>query len=147
MGFSVASTHMLFFIGVIAISAGVIVSFNAFIDETRGAMTDKKTFITDQLRTQIEVINVRYSGGISYIYAKNIGDRLMNTNCLNVFVDGMYITDANLDILNASSGTPRTEWNLEETLEFQATHAISGGTHTAKVVTCNGISDEYSFST
>jgi archaellum component FlaG (FlaF/FlaG flagellin family) len=147
MGFSIASAHIIFFIGVVAISAGVIVAFNAYIDETKGAMTDKKNFITDQLRTQIEIVNVRYSGGVNYIYTKNVGDRLMETDCINVFVDNKYISDSNLAVVNASSGEARDEWDVEETLEFRATESISPGSHTAKVVTCNGISDEYSYST
>ncbi len=148
MGFSIPSAHIIFFIGVVAVSAGVIAAFNNYIEETKGAMTDKKNFITNQLRTQIEIVNARYASTVSYIHAKNVGDRLVGTDCISVFVDNTYIADGSLAIVNASdTGTARTEWDIEETLEFQATKSLTGGTHTVKIVTCNGISDTYTYST
>lgn len=147
MGFSTVAAQLLFFIAIIGISAGVIAVFSDYVDQTSGAMTDKKNFITSQLRTDIRVTNIDNSSGHLYIYVKNIGDETLNTDCVELFVDANWVNLGPALMVDPSTENPKTVWASEETLKLKPITAplSDASVHEVKIVTCNGVSDSENF--
>ena len=147
MGFSTVAAQLLFFIAIVGISAGIIAVFGDYIDQTTGAMGDKQAFITNQLRTEIAISNIDNSSGHLHIYAKNIGDANLNTDCLELYVDAGWVNLAVSEIVDPADDTAKELWLIEETLKLKPSTAPlnTGSIHTAKIVTCNGVADSENF--
>jgi len=150
MGFSIAASHIIFFIAVVAISAGVVTVFSDYIDQAKGAMTDKQSRLTGQLKTDVEIVNVYFDSSTDpdtlHVYSKNVGTKVLATDCMNLFIDGAYVELAASDITDPSSGSQVSEWSLEQTIKIDASQDLASDIHTAKLITCNGESDTHDFS-
>jgi archaellum component FlaG (FlaF/FlaG flagellin family) len=150
MGFSTVAAQILFFIAVVGISAGLIAVFGNYLDQAKGAMTDKQQYIVGQLRTDIVISNIDNSSGHLTIYAKNVGKEQMKTDCMNLYVDGSYVQLSAPMITDPSTGTPGNQvayWPPEGTVRIIPSSAtlIDGSVHEAKLVTCNGVTDTEDF--
>ncbi|MBU0762437.1 MAG: hypothetical protein KKD39_05375 [Candidatus Altiarchaeota archaeon] len=147
MGFSTVATQLLFFIAVVGLSAGVLAVFANYLDETMGAMGDKQNYITSQLRTDIRITNIDNSSGHLHIYAKNIGDEPLSTDCVELYVDGAWVTVAPTRITDPATGTELETWFQQDTMKLnpQAAPLNAGSIHEAKLITCNGVSDSENF--
>ncbi len=148
MGFSTVAVQLLFFIAIMGISAGVIGVFSDYIDQTTGAMGDKQNFVTSQLRTSIKISNIDNSSGHLYIYAKNIGDETLNTDCIELFVDNGWANLGAAVIVDPSDESAKDIWDLEETVKLKpatAPYDTTVTTHSVKIVTCNGVADSENF--
>jgi len=141
MGFSTISAQIMFFIAVIAISAGTIAVFGSYIDSAQGAMSDKQQYIVGQLRTDIVISNIDNSSGHLYVFVKNVGNSQLKTDCMNLYVDGGWVNLGPTLIVNPATGSALTYLDPEATMELKPTAAPLRTTtvHEAKVVTCNGI--------
>jgi len=148
MGFSTVAAQVLFFIAVLSISAGVIAVFGNYVDEAKGAMSDRQDYITGQLRTDIVLTTVDNSSGNLHVYVKNVGDEQLATDCMELFVDSGYVSLSAAQKVDPSTENPITEVDPEDTVKFKPSAAAlnDGSIHEAKVVTCNGISDTLDFS-
>jgi archaellum component FlaG (FlaF/FlaG flagellin family) len=141
MGFSTVSAEILFFLAVVAVSAGVIAVFSSYVDKAQGAMNDKQQYIVSQLRTDVAITNIDNSSGHLYIFVKNVGSEQLKTDCMNMYVDGGWVNVGAGQIVNPATGAALAYVDSESTVEFKPTSApLSLNTvHSAKVVTCNGI--------
>ncbi len=149
MGFSTVATQLIFFIAILGISAGLISIFSGYVDEASGAMSDKQQHITDQLRTDIIVTNIDNSSGHLHVFAKNIGDYTLDTECVELYVDSGWVNLGAAQIVDPSTDTAVTVWAPEDTIQLKpSTVALNTDSiHEVKVITCNGISDTEEFST
>lgn len=152
MGFSIAASHIIFFIAVVAIAASVVAVFSDYVDQAKGAMGDKQSRLTDQLKTDVKIVNVLYDTGTNpdtlLVYAKNIGTKKLDVDCIDLFIDSAYETLAYTDIIDPSTADNTTIWELEQTLQLNASqNGLSSDIHEAKIITCNGVSTSYDFST
>ncbi len=147
MGFSTVATQLLFFIAVIGLSAGVLAVFSDYLNRSMGAMGDKQAYITSQLRTDIRITNIDNSSGHLHIYAKNIGDEKLGTDCVELYVDSAWVTLIPTRITYPAGGEMDV-WLPEETMKLNPQSAplnSDAAIHEAKLVTCNGISDTENF--
>jgi archaellum component FlaG (FlaF/FlaG flagellin family) len=147
MGFSTVTAQVMFFIAVIAVSAGLIAVFGTYIDQAKGAMSDKQQYLMGQLRTDVAITNVYNGSGHLYVFVKNIGKQDLKTGCLELYVDNYYVTLGAAQIVAPSTGAATSDWPPEATIELKPTSATlgSGSVHEAKVVTCNGVWDSENF--
>jgi archaellum component FlaG (FlaF/FlaG flagellin family) len=141
MGFSTVSAEILFFLAVVAVSAGVIAVFSSYVDRAQGAMSDKQAHIVSQLRTDIALTNIDNSSGHLYIYMKNIGTEQLKADCMNLYVDGGWVNLGADIMVDPATGLAKKYLDSQSTLEFKpiAAPLNSNTVHEAKVVTCNGI--------
>jgi len=143
MGFSDVATQLLFFIAVIGLSAGVIYTFGVYLDQTRGAMTDKQQYLIGQLRTDLAIANIDNSSGHLHIYVKNVGKQQLKTSCISLFVDSAWVNLTSSTIVDPTTNADVTVWVPEGTIKIKPTSAELGSSsvHEAKVVTCNGVTE------
>jgi archaellum component FlaG (FlaF/FlaG flagellin family) len=141
MGFSTVAAEIMFFIAVVGLSAGVIAVFGAYLDQAKGAMSDKQQYIVSQLRTDVVISNVDNSTGGLQIYVKNVGKERLKTDCLNLYVDGGWVSLTSPRMMDPTTGSAVAYLEPESTLKLnpQAAPLSGSSSHEAKVVTCNGI--------
>jgi len=147
MGFSTVAAQLLFFIAVVAISAGVIAVFSGYVDQATNAMSDKQQYISGQLRTDVRVTNVDNSSGHLYVYVKNVGNQQIKTNCTELYVDNGWVSLTASNIQEPSTSNPAEYLSPEGTMVLKAPAVeLSGSSvHEVKFITCNGISDTENF--
>lgn len=147
MGAGASATQMIFFIASVIIALGVVgaLFLNIQSISTSAAMGSKT--ISEQLRTDITVINdpaiVPKSGNTYTFYVKNTGKEDLSTRYITVIVDGSLVPDGSLNktILNDAV------WIPGDVLEINATVSIAPGSHSLRVITENGIEDTFEFRT
>lgn len=154
MSFGEVATQLILFIAIMGIVAGLVVYFNDYIASTRGAMGDQRRYVTSQLRTEITIPTVYYQAQVGnddiWVYVKNVGKETMNTDCINVFVDNKFIELAASDIVYAGNLSEADLWRPDDTLLLNASEEVdlaADEVYDALVVTCNGVTDTYEFST
>jgi archaellum component FlaG (FlaF/FlaG flagellin family) len=147
MGFSTVAAQILFFIAVVGISAGIIATFGFYVDESKSAMSDKQNYVIGQLRTDVAITNIDNSSGHLYIYAKNVGKQQLQTDCVELYVDSAWANLTSATIVDPTTGSPLTTWDIEETVKLKPTSAPlnAGSVHEARLITCNGVSDTENF--
>ena len=147
MGFSTVTAETMFFIAVVLLSAGLISLFSVYVDQTKGAISDKQQYITSQLRTDIAITNIYNSSGDLLIYVKNVGNQQLKTACVELYVDGSWVPLAQNRITDPSTAAEVADWDAQATIKLDPASAPlnSGSVHEAKFVTCNGIWDTEGF--
>jgi flagellar protein FlaG len=147
-----AITHMILFIAAVIIAMGVITVLSTNIQSLTGATYLGSKFLSDQIRTDITIINdpeiVPYD---SYekrytFYAKNTGVSELNTEFITILVDGMLIEPSNLQ---TSVIDGDVVWRPGDVLVVNVTmpSALSSGDHRVMIVAENGKSASLSFKT
>ena len=145
MGFSLTSTHVIFFIASVIVASLVSGVFVAVTTNTSSSLSDRGDRIKEQLDTEFKIINdnenIPSSGGYYNFYIKNIGaKKLATTNdTFQVFVDGEYIAVANY-YFSADSVQPGDVVTL-----YIATGQIAAGDSTLRVVGPQAVEDEFDF--
>jgi archaellum component FlaG (FlaF/FlaG flagellin family) len=147
MGFSTVAAQIMFFIAVVGISAGLIAVFGNYLDQAKGAMSDKQQYIVGQLRTDIAISNIDNSSGHLIIYVKNVGKEQLKTSCMNLYVDGSWVSLTSERITDPTTTNPVDYWAPEGTVKINPSSAalVGGQVHEAKLVTCNGVTDTEDF--
>ena len=145
-----AITHMIFFIVAIVLAMGVVSVLSVNIQSISGATSASSKVISDQLRTDITVINdpdmVPYRNGEYYtFYAKNTGKSELNIDYVNLILDGVLILPENLTISVLDGDVM---WRPGDVLAINVTTSqLSSGDYSVRVVTENGKSDSMRFKT
>lgn len=144
MGFSISSTHMVFFVAsmvVASIVAGVFINSTFSI---RDGIVDKEGAITDRLKTDIEIINdpQNIPNNPVKIYVKNTGTTDLNKSTVNILINGSLISSPSIDIVDGVG------YVLEptEVMVIMADIKLPNGDHLVKVVGDNMVYDEIEFS-
>ncbi len=145
-----AITHMIFFIAAVVLAMGVVAVLSVNVQSISGATSASSKVISDQLRTDITVINdpdtVPYRNNKYYtFYAKNTGKSELNIDYVNLILDGVLIPPANLTISVLDGDVM---WRPGDVLNINVTTSkLSPGDHSVRVVTENGKSDSMRFKT
>jgi archaeal flagellar protein FlaG len=147
---------------VLLIIGGVIASFAILngvypaLQRSSSAMSAATNQVGDQIRSQIEIINVSNNGSTVQIWAKNVGTSLIN----NVQYSDVFIThDGNINRITYSADVaPLPYWNYQlggsgavwgpavtNEITVNLDSPLAPGLYKVKVVIPNGISDEATF--
>jgi flagellar protein FlaG len=91
-----AITHMIFFIAAVILAMGVVSVLSVNVQSISGATTAGSKIMSDQLRTDITIINdpneIPYINNENYtFYVKNTGRSELNIDYVNVILDGVLI--------------------------------------------------------
>ena len=145
-----AITHMIFFIAAVILAMGVVSILSINTQSISGATTVGSKVMSDQLRTDITIINdpneVPYINNENYtFYVKNTGRSELNIDYVNIILDGILIQSSNQAVTVLDGGTV---WRPGDVLGVNVTISqLSSGDHSVRVVSENGKSDAMNFIT
>jgi flagellar protein FlaG len=148
MGAGASATQMVFFIASVIIALSVVGAIFVNVQSLSSAVTIGSKTLTEQLKTDITVINdpdfTQYSSGNYTFYVKNIGAQEISTKYINVILDGELIPDSDLDKTIIGDQT----WQTGDVLKINATiDELEGVNHNLRIITANGIEDTFLFRT
>ena len=143
-----AITHMIFFIAAVILAMGVVSVLSTNIQSISGASATSSKVMSDQLRTDITIINdpnvVPYASNEYTFYVKNTGRSELTAYYMNVVLDGVLIQSSDLttDVLDGD-----VMWRPGDVLVMNVTTSspLSVGDHSVRVVTENGKADSMNF--
>lgn len=149
MGAGASATQMVFFITSVIIALSVVGAIFMNVQSLSSAVIIGSKTLTEQLKTDITVINdpdfTQYSSGNYTFYVKNTGVQEINTQYINVILDGEFIPDSDLDKTIIGDGQT---WLTGDVLKINATiNPLATGSHNLRVITSNGIEDTFPFRT
>lgn len=146
MGADTSATHMIFFIVSVVISLGVVGALFMNVQSISNAATMGSKTLSEQLKTDITVINdpdaIPNPGGAYTFYVKNTGKAALSTAYITVIIDGSVVPDDSLSKTILGEGTV---WQTGDVLQIDATVIIASGSHKIRVITDNGVEDEFEF--
>lgn len=146
MGADTAASHLIFFIVSVIIALSVAGGIFMNVQSISTAATIGSRAFSEQLRTDITVINdpdnIPYSGGVYTFYVKNTGKEELSPVGITVMIDGVTVTDGNINKTVIQGGTI---WRATDVLQVNATATLNSGSHKIRVITGNGIDDEFEF--
>jgi len=138
---SVSVSHLILFIASMLIAASVAGVFTSSVDELAGAIDDRGVQVSDNVRTDIEIIS---DGGSDTVYnssgndnvtllVKNIGtnDLVVSDTQIDVLINGRFQGSGDVDIELLGEGET---WRPDEVVRINATQSLSTGDHRAKVI-------------
>ncbi len=143
MGASGASTQLIFFVSAIMVASAVVaVAANGVYGITSG-INQKSDNIEKEMLTNIAIINdpTNVPNDPVRIYAKNLGNTVLNQNYITVMLDGMVVTDYTLSL----SGNTSSFWDPSSVISITIDQTLTSGDHTVTITTENGIMDRLSF--
>ena len=148
MGAGTSATQLIFFITSVIIALSVVGTMFLNIESISTAAVAGSKTLTEQLRTDITIINdpelIPNSGDRYTFYVKNTGKEDLGTEYITVIIDGAIVPDSSL---NKTILSGQTMWLSEDVLAINATTSLQTGSHSLRVITGNGIEDTFSFRT
>ncbi len=151
MGAGASATQMVFFIASVIIALSVVGAIFINIQSLSTAVIIGSKTLTEQLKTDITVINdpeiIPNSSNIYTFYVKNTGVQELDTKYINVIIDGTMISDTDLN--KTVIGGSQTTWLTGDVLMINATVSLDPGSHNhnLRIIAANGIEDTFPFRT
>jgi len=152
MGASTVVTQVILFIAVLGIASSMIVAIKHYTDETEAVFNEKSDKHNQMLQTSINIDVIRYNNAtnLTYIYVKNIGSTSMDTDKIDVYIDGTRMPkDGNLSVgvVSDTEITNTGKWDPKELLLIVANKSLDKDiSHDVIVVTPYSIQDTDTFS-
>ena|SRR5659263_539170 len=131
MGAGASATQMVFFIASVMIALSVVGALFMNVQSLSSSVVIGSKTLSEQLKTDITVINdpeiIPNSSGIYTFYVKNTGIQEIGTNYITVIIDGIIISDNDLNktILEEGGQT----WLTGDVLQINATVTPVSYTH------------------
>lgn len=146
MGAGSSATEIIFFITSVIIALSVVGALFLNIQSiTTAAISGSKT-LTEQLRTDITIINdpewIPNSSSKYTFYVKNTGREALGIQYITVIIDGDIVPDSSI---NKTIIGGETVWLSGDVLAINATKSMQSGNHNLRVITENGIEDSFPF--
>jgi len=143
MGLSTSTTHMIFFVAAVLISASMVGIFVKSISSVSDSIDSRSDRIYNEFRTEILIINDpnNIPNNPLKIYVKNIGESTLDQNLLTVLVDGEPKSNLTFNMTNDEEFM---ETNSVLEIIVNGTN-LTTGDHSLKVITDNGASDRLDF--
>ncbi|WP_340097858.1 flagellar protein G [Salinibaculum salinum] len=152
---SVSISHMILFIASMLIAASVAGVFTTSVDRLSGAIDDQGLQVSDDVRTDVEVISDNGTGACVYncdgngnltLLVKNTGSRQLSAqpDQIDVLIDGQFTpaSDKTVTVLGESD-----TWDRGAVVRVNVSApGLSSGDHRAKVIV-NGDEEVFEFRT
>lgn len=155
---SVSVSHLILFIASMLIAASVAGVFTSSVDRLSGAIDEQGLQVSDDIRTDIEVISDNGTGACVYdcdgngnltLYVKNTGTTTLpaESDGMEVFVNGRFKTRGDVTVVVVSD-TDGVRWRPGEVvrLEVSVAQAALETDNRAKVIV-NGDEEVFEFRT
>ena len=138
---------LIMFIAIVGVSTALVISMKNYVTDTQDAMAFQNNLANDKLRSAVSISNIYYNSTSNdlFVYVKNIGQKVLSTTDMNLFVDGKY--ENNFNIYYADNFTKNmTLFEPSETFVLIYNNNFVAGSHEIKIVTNIGVSDKDYFS-
>lgn len=134
---SVSISHLILFIASLIVAAGVAGTLTTGVDRVGSAIDDESLDVSNQVRTDVEVISDagstvydRNGEGNVTLYVKNTGTRNLppDGTGLDVLVDGRYATETSITPLDGA-------WDTGDVVQLDiAQPELGTGDHRVKLI-------------
>lgn len=143
MGFSISSTHLVFFLASMLVASTLAGVFIATTDSISDGIVEKENSISKRLKTDINIINDpnHVPNDPLTIYVKNTGSTKLNKTDVNILVDGTLQDSVTKTVVD---GGPI--WEQTEVLKIEVNKNLPAGDHWIKVIVGNDVQDTFEFS-
>lgn len=138
---SVSVSHLILFIASMLIAASVAGVFTSSVDELADAIDDRGVQVSDNVRTDIEIIS---DGGSDSVYnadgnnnvtllVKNIGtnELVVSDTQIDVLINGRFQGSGSVGIGLLGDGE---SWSPDEVVRLNVSQSLADGDHRAKVI-------------
>jgi len=150
---SVSVSHMILFIASMIVAASVAGVFTSTVGEISNAIDDQGIHLSDDVRTDIEIISDNGTGACVYdcdgagnltLLVKNTGSSRLSARSehIDVLVRGQYqpTEDVGVDLLGGADS-----WNTDDVVRLNVDEpGLPSGDHRAKVIV-NGDEEVFEF--
>lgn len=149
---SVSVSHMILFIASIVVAASVAGVFTSTIGQISAAIDDQGLHVSDDIRTDVEIISDNGTGACVYncdgngnltLLVKNVGSSRLPADAdqVDVLVDSDYQlpADVTLELVDSTD-----EWGRTDVVRLEIDQSIGSGDHRAKVIV-NGDEEVFEF--
>ncbi|MCG1002943.1 MULTISPECIES: flagellar protein G [Halobacterium] len=145
---SVSSSTLIIFIASILVAASVAGTMTNGVQRLSSALGDRSVDVSEQIRTDIELINDPaspssiYADGNVTLLVKNTGSKALpaRPGTFDVLVDGRYVPPSNVTVLNGG------RWQTGDVARVTLEQNLSAGDHRI-LVTVNGDEELLEFRT
>ena len=143
MGFSISSTHLVFFLASMLVASTLAGVFIATTDSISDGIVEKENSISKRLKTDINIINDpnHVPNDPLTIYVKNTGSTKLNKTDVNILVNGTLQDSVTKTVVD---GGPI--WEQNDVLKIEVNKNLPAGDHWIKVIVGNDIQDTFEFS-
>jgi len=142
---SVSVSHMILFIASILVAASVVGVFTDSITQVSSAIDDRGVSVSDNVRTDIEIISdsgstqVFQAGGgadgqdIIVLHIKNTGSKRLRAESgqFDILVNGQYQGDVKVELVE---GEDPDTWASGEVVTVTINQTLGSGDHRVKVI-------------
>jgi len=137
---------LIMFIAIVSITTGLVVVFQNYVVDTQDSLSKQSKLTSGKLRTSISIINTYYNStsNDSYYYVKNIGETVLKTQLINLFIDSGYETTYSIVYANNQSKN-MTLFYPQDTMVVINNKNLGTGSHLVKVISEYGVGDELTF--
>ncbi|MFO8110774.1 MAG: hypothetical protein R6U17_09710 [Thermoplasmata archaeon] len=144
MGFSISSTHLVFFIMSMVAASVVAGAFIQTSFSVRDSIVDTEAVVSEGMRTNIDIINdpKNVPNDPLLIYVKNTGSTSFNVSNIDVLVNGTYVSSPAISIV----GSNDTVWRPMEVITIEIDIELPQGDHWVKVRAGSRADDDLKFS-
>ena len=143
MGFSISSTHLVFFLASMLVASTLAGVFIATTDSISDGIVDKEDSISKRLKTHIDIINDpnNVPNDPLTIYVKNTGSTNLNKTDVDILVNGTLQESPTLTVIDGGY-----VWEPNGVLKIEVNKDLPAGDHWIKVIVGNDVQDTFEFS-
>ncbi len=154
MGFSSIGAFIMLFFSLLIIISTFVLIYSNLVESTNLTYNTQHDRIEHELHTSIEIENISVNTGTTpdtvTIYITNTGTNKIDTDYLDVYIDGMKIPRDNdnrtMSFAPGSTFINPLQWDSGETLKIDVYKDIDNSTHVAQVTTQYSVKDLMTFS-
>jgi len=142
MAFSSVFAYVVLFSVVMSLLLAMFISTNADILQAHQVTIDNLDSEIEKARTEITITNATVNGTIANITCRNTGRRVIDTDCLDLFLDSKLMERTGLDIIILNTTWQPTLWDPDEYLRIITNSTLdSAKNYTVSIVTCKGVTE------
>ncbi|MFH1722125.1 MAG: hypothetical protein ABH950_05935 [Candidatus Altiarchaeota archaeon] len=143
MSFSTVAAQAVFFTVVLTVFVLLVSTYNDYITDTGAEVLGQHNSLKDRLETDIKVIGFTYDNSTTpdnvAIILENSGETKLKTNCIDAYIDRVWVADDTITITLLNTSFDPTLWNPGEQARIDIEENLLTGDHELSVVTCEGV--------
>ena len=144
MGLGSIIGNMMLFITVLVIGSLIYLFLNQYTLMTSQTLEEEKEQLLNEIQTKINITSIANESNdvcIITIYAKNVGNTIINPNKMDTYIDGLRLQKANttyhvnqtFDIINPAL------WDPGEYITATINTTLLQGVHSIRIITDKGV--------
>lgn len=143
MGFSISSSHLVFFLASMIVASTLAGVFIATTDSISSGIQAQEDELSERMKSDISVINDANNvpNDPLVIYVKNTGSTRMNTSNVEVLVNGTLQSPSSITVVNGDDNV----WGPTEVIKVEINIKLPEGDHWVKVIGSHQVEDTMEF--